>query len=301
MNVELLPIESIRERDIDLLLLEEFACNDKFCAWFANESGLPPFIEKIGIWRSINDFGLGETDLLLTYVSQSGKIMLLIENKLDASFQESQFSRYEKRAVEYVKSRQCDLAFVVLIAPEFYCENQNEFENFISYEQISKRFEELGDTRSLFKRDLLKIGSEKLRRGYQPVNSVIVQRFWHDYYKYKEQNYPTLYMKKPGIVPQDSDWPMLYDEQLKNITFYHKLAQGNVDATFKGFDQSMRSILQEILLPDSIIVNHAKSFSVRIFSGKVDRTKEFNSQIENIDKGLKNLVRLRDWLIKETL
>lgn len=32
-----------------------------------------------------------------------------------------------------------------------------------------------------------------------------------------------LRMKKPNIVPQNSDWPMLYDDNLKGIVFYHKL------------------------------------------------------------------------------
>ena len=37
-------------------------------------------------------------------------------------------------------------------------------------------------------------------------------------------------MKKPDIVPHNSDWPMLYDYNLQGIVFYHKLGQGKENA-----------------------------------------------------------------------
>lgn len=75
ISTSVLPIESIRERDVDLILLEEFSCNESFCEWFVQEIGLPPVKEKIGVWRSISDFGLGETDLLLSYQSEENYLI----------------------------------------------------------------------------------------------------------------------------------------------------------------------------------------------------------------------------------
>ena len=91
----------------------------------------------------------------------------------------------------------------------------------------------------------LKIASEKLRRGYQPVNSEPVQKFWYSYWKFKEYKYPNLRMKKPNIVPQNSDWPMLYDDDLNGIVFYHKLGQGNTDGTFKNFSDKTKFKINE--------------------------------------------------------
>ena len=91
-----------------------------------------------------------------------------------------------------------------------------------------------------------------------------------------------LRMKKPNIVPQNSDWPMLYDDNLKGIVFYHKLGQGNTDGTFKIFSDKTKFKIIEILPKKYELVKHSKSFSIRIFSGKIDRTMEFTAQKNGI-------------------
>ena len=105
-------------------------------------------------------------------------------------------------------------------------------------------------------------------------------------------------MKKPDIIPYGSDWPMLYDKNLKNIVFNHKLGQGNLDATFKGYSEEIQFKIRDCLPDWAKFEKHGRNFSIRVFSGKIDRTKEFNEQINNVDNGLKNLKRIRDWIIK---
>ena len=77
MEEKILPIESIQERDVDLFLLEEFATDNSFCEWFISELDLPEISENIGVWRSISSYGLGETDILFSYKSESKKIYIL--------------------------------------------------------------------------------------------------------------------------------------------------------------------------------------------------------------------------------
>lgn len=84
---EVIPIESIRERDIDLLLIEELTVNNEFLNWLINQWHLPNADKLIGVWRSITDYGLGETDILIAYQSNINTIYIQIENKLDADFQ----------------------------------------------------------------------------------------------------------------------------------------------------------------------------------------------------------------------
>lgn len=238
MNQKIIPVEAIRERDIDLILLEELATDKDFCRWFVERLELPPLTETDGAWRSISDFGVGETDVFFSYFSGNRKIFVLIENKLDADFQEEQFNRYLQRAAEYKNRGKCSEGYVVLIAPNRYCANQNDFESYVTYEQISQRLESTGSQRGIFRSQLLKIAIEKMRRGYQPVNSEPVQKFWMSYWNYRKEHYPGLMMKKPNIVPHNSDWPMLQHIDLTDVTFRHKLAQGNVDATFSGIDDA---------------------------------------------------------------
>lgn len=298
MEQSIIPVESIRERDVDLILLEELSTDNSFCEWFISELDFPILTSVNGAWRSISAFGLGETDILFSYNSNDQKIFVLIENKLDTSFQNEQLNRYIKRADEYLTKKECDNAFVILIAPKHYCENQNNFDNYITYETIANKLESVGTKRNLFKSNLLHIATEKLRRGYQPVNSIPVQNFWHSYYQYKEENYPSLIMKKPNVVPHNSDWPMLYDDKLKNVIFYHKLAIGYVDATFKGFSAKVEIKIKEIIPTWAKFQKHDKSFSIRVFTGNIDRTKEFNKQIENVENGLNNIVQIRNLIIK---
>ena len=71
MQETILPIESIQERDVDLILLEEFCTDNTFCDWFVRELNLPKFSSSNGAWRSITDYGLGETDILFSYNSKT--------------------------------------------------------------------------------------------------------------------------------------------------------------------------------------------------------------------------------------
>lgn len=298
MEQAILPVEAIQERDVDLILLEELATDNSFCEWFAKELDLPDLTSVNSAWRSVSGFGLGETDILFSYNSNAQKIFVLIENKLDASFQNEQFNRYLKRADEYMEKKECDKVFTVLIAPEQYCESQSDFESYLTYELIAKRLDFLGSKRNLFKSKLLQIAIEKLRRGYQPINSIPVQDFWLSYWKNIEEKHPTFTMEKPNIVPHDSNWPLLHDDRLKNIVFCHKLRQGNTDATFKGFPKEVELKIKEILPDWAKFEKHNRNFSIRVFSGKVDRTKDFYEQIDKVEYGLQNLDKLRNWIIE---
>ena len=133
MEQTILPVESILERDVDLILLEELVTDNSFCEWFIDELNLPKLISVNGAWRSISNFGLGETDILFSYNSFNNKIFVLIENKLDATFQDAQYERYTKRAKEYLDKKECDKSFAVLVAPNLYCQNQSDFQDYVTY------------------------------------------------------------------------------------------------------------------------------------------------------------------------
>ena len=116
MEQSILPVESIQERDVDLILLEELSTDNSFCDWFVRELNLPNLTSVNGAWRSISAFGLGETDILFSYNSNDKKVFVLIENKIDASFQDEQFNRYIKRANEYLTQKECDNAFAIPVS-----------------------------------------------------------------------------------------------------------------------------------------------------------------------------------------
>lgn len=293
---EILPIESIQERDIDLLLLEELSTNFEFCSWFASELNLPQFSEIRGAWRSFSNFGLGETDILFSYISDAKQIFVLVENKLDAIFQPDQYLRYQGRAEKFVEAKDCDEAYCVLVAPKFYCSNQKYFNLSITYEQIKQKLISYGDSRSMFKSALFEIAIEKLRRGYRPINSEQVQKFWFQYWLYITATLPHLKMKEPGIVPAGSDWPMIYVDEIPQVYFYHKLRQGNIDLTFRSCSDDLEKKIRVNLPKDFVLIKHNKTFSVRKTTKAIDRNKPFENQLSDVNIALKNLEELRSWI-----
>ena len=200
-------VEAVNERDIDLLILEEFNSNIDFLEYFIEKNNLPKFNKKNIAFRSVTEFGLGETDILVSYIdSNNKKNFILIENKIDANFQNKQYERYVERAKKYKKEKECDESFVVLIAPEDYIKSQKDFNKTFSYTDIIDFFNiEKKNKRFAFKIELLKIAIEKLRRGYQVVNSEVVQNFWKEYFILKEKEIPELEMKIPDQIPYESD------------------------------------------------------------------------------------------------
>ena len=295
MDYSFIPVESVQERDIDLLIIEELNVSLDFAVWLLNELDLKQPPSQVKAYRSVSDFGLGETDILISYLIESSTNFILVENKIDASFQQSQFERYRKRAENYVKNKECDKCHVVLMAPKSYCKSQTDFSSFVTYENIKKYFINQNNTRGNYKAEILSIAIEKERRGYVAMNSIPVQAFWKAYYKYQNINHNRFRMKKPDIVPFKSDWIQLQSERLKEITFNHKLEKGFIDANVK----IIPNLKSE--LPDWIeIIEHKKSVSFRVKCTEIDRTKSLNIQVKEVEESFEKLTKLEHWLSNET-
>ncbi len=291
-------LETVLERDIDLLILEELNCNPSFRDWFISELDIPKIDTFKKALRSISNFNLGETDIMILFDSNGKKIIVLVENKLDSNFQEKQFERYEQRGIRYLEEQTCSEYFIVLIAPNQYVESQNEFEKFITYEQIQNFFNKEQTERSKYKSEILQIGIEKLRRGYQPINSDPVQNFMQKYWIHKEIKFPKFKMKKPIIVPLGSDWVEMRNEEQKGIIYYHKLNKGFVDATFCNFPSETIEKVKSTIPQEYVIEKHKSGrFSIRQKVDSICRTEEFDTQIEKVELGLRKIKEVSD-LIK---
>ena len=103
--IDLKFIASIAERDIDLLVLEEFSVSIEFCEWFSTRIfGEPTYQSTIGVWHSVTDAKFGESDLIFLFENIEGaRISILIENKIDAPPQITQGERYYFRGEKGIK------------------------------------------------------------------------------------------------------------------------------------------------------------------------------------------------------
>jgi hypothetical protein len=111
-------LATVTERDIDLLLMEEFHVSEDFVAWFCGEVGLTG-VSPAGAWHSLSDTD-GESDRLLRVLKDGRRIRVLIENKVSAPEQDRQAECYHLRGIKCREQGKLDDYLTVMCAPQRY-------------------------------------------------------------------------------------------------------------------------------------------------------------------------------------
>ena len=301
----LIPIEAIQERDVDLLLLEELYCSKDFRGWFIeNTFGSFKRLGKFsGVWHSLSSRSLGENDLVLKFSGDFGKgFLFLIENKIDAEFQHEQQKRYRLRGEELIRDGECGDFATVLFAPSEYVSEEGDFDFVIEYEQVRDWFLKQGilGERAKYKSEILTAAIEKLRRGYCPIRDPATTEFWRKYWELVNQVAPELNMREPrNDIPKGSGFFVFKPEDLKGHQLYHKAPNGYVDLEFAGQGEQIEQIkekYQQFLEDDMSIERTHKSAVVRICVDKLDLQNDFDNQKECVCTALETAKRLYNWM-----
>ena len=302
-----LIIESVRERDIDLLILEELYARSGFDKLLFDSVNKQD-INFIDAYRSVVFGGLGETDIEVHCRNNKseGLFYILIENKIDADFQDKQYERYTKRA-DLIKSENINTA-IVLIAPLSYIKNQNEFTYTLSYESILEWFDLQKSHRSWYKRELLRLAIEQERRGYQVKKDEAVTNFWMDYFNFIKDNLPDVSMPKPKAKPQTSSFVYFKSEWIPSgMRLIHKMEKGVLDLEITGKADQYENLFNKYkdTLGDEIdIVITNKSLCFRIETEHLSIKDSFDDQISCMRKMIDRYSILKKWYmsnLKETL
>jgi hypothetical protein len=206
-------LESVTERDVDLLILEELSVSEKFRKMFSTlVFGETVYKTYIGAWHSVCSDNLGESDLLFIFKAMNGlETAILIENKIDAAPMPEQGGRYHQRGEEGIKNGLWEDYKTCIIAPKIYLESVKDsgsYDGDISYEEIYSYFESEGnkDRRSAYKANVLLEGIEKNRRGYQPIDDERVTNFVKQYFEYVNEKSPALKMQEVKPRQAGSSW-----------------------------------------------------------------------------------------------
>jgi hypothetical protein len=294
------------ERDLDLLLLEEFVCNDAFSQWFFSQ--VSPSSSQISdvseAKRSITQSN-GESDLeVWGHLSDGKRFLLLIENKISAGAQPDQAKRYGDRKENYLSDRKTDHCVTVLVAPEAYLNagrNTAGYENSLSYEQIRDWIQDHGDaSRIKYKTNLLDLAIEKRSQGYNPETDMPVTNFWQSYWELCKEIAPELQMPKPKGKPASSRFIRFSPTTTRNnkTQFIHKLLQGNVDIQIDGMAHSVEQIKQcvDTHLTDRMAVCEATgSAAIRIKVPTIDTARSFEEQRKEVEEGITAALELLEW------
>lgn len=297
----------ILERDIDMLILEEFSCSKTFSDIFLSKINITT-AEIYSTWQSKTDSELGESDMTVVFNYNFGKIALLIENKIDAIAMPEQPSRYVSRGNKGIARNEYDNFYVFIVAPKQYLEQNEkakEYPNKVSYEEIREYFETINDNRKSFKLSQINLAIEKQKKGYQIIKNSCVTDFWKQYINYKNNYFPALNLiVNNEIKPTHGTWTSFRTRDGKLI--YHKTDKGFLDLTYNHCADKIDMIKQFVV--NSIgnfyeqgfnVVKTGKSCAIRMNVPKIDFSKPFTEQatfVKNAFETAEKLCRLSEKL-----
>jgi hypothetical protein len=307
---ELLRITGVCERDIDLLLLEEFLASVAFRHWFVataaiNELSLGDFL---GANRSVTH-STGESDLEVRFSdSDGGTLVLLVENKIGASLQPQQAERYHARGDDYFAKGHCSRYRTVIVAPLAYFVSPAQLKGFqhrLSYEALIEWFEQahsIGERRH-YKVAILRSAIEKATLGYDPVADAGVTGFFQTYWHKATELHPELGMRKPMGRPSGSGRVYFKTPELVAIhaDIAHKTSKGWVDLQLRGRGSRLAMVeaaLGRLLEPGMTIESAMGSAAVRLQVPKLDRQDPATGQMSGIEAGVRAAKRLSDWALR---
>ena len=310
---EHLHIPGVSERDLDLLLVEEFIASSDFCAWFLSQIGSNALshVKLASVKKSVTDT-TGESDVEARFEDEQGAaLVLLIENKINAGFQPQQAERYQIRGKKY--SGRGDKITTVLVAPSRYFGDADALKGFdarVTHEAIRDWFAQnakLGERR-VYKQKLLDNAITKGTLGYNPIEDEPVTTFWSRYWKLAEEYAPELQMKKPSGKPADAGFIYFRAAQMSRkiviaessitVDIVHKLPHGNVDLQFSGMGErldELKSLYGTCMDHDMEIVKAAKSGSIRLKVPGLNANGNFEEQSACVVEGILASKRLLAW------
>ena len=305
-DVQLNQVSHITERDIDLLLLEELTVNIEFQKWLSSRIfDEELFKSHLGVWHSVSDAELGESDLLYIFKSENDeKFAILIENKIDAPPQPKQGFRYYLRGEKGVEDNKWNKFKTCIIAPKRYLASSKHSEEYdfeINYEEIVSFFQSRAskDIRYSYKANMVVEGIEQNRRGYQPEHNSKMTQFVIDYYSFAISQCPELNIQEAKPRPAGSTWVMFYPKSLpKKSDLMHQLTHGLVKVFFNGQAEQFEELKEKyssVLPVDAEIKVAGKSVAISIKVPKINPLEtSFSESKEKIKDALKSLLVLKE-------
>jgi PD-(D/E)XK nuclease superfamily len=287
-------LEAVAERDVDLLLMEEFHVNDDFVAWFCTEIGVEG-ASPAGAWHSLSDTD-GESDLLLRVIRSDRRIGVLIENKISAPEQDNQAERYHLRGIKSREQGKLDDYVTVMCAPSRYLETLSAtsvYQHRVSYEKIAAWFGAQPGRRAAWRHHIMIEAIDQGRRGYTMTVNATNTAFHLSYWEYVQRQHPRIHMARPINRGSKSNWIIMkgYDFP-KGVNMHHKLDQRVLEIGFSGRSiEDLMSVKSD--WPDDIApVQKGRTASLAMRVPAIDMKLGFATQLPAVEAALAAAYRL---------
>lgn len=300
-------LQSVDERDVDFVLLEEFHSDPAFVRWFFEKVTGKPYNNGrfVGAWHSISDPCLGESDLTVVIESNDKRFGVLIENKIDALAQPEQAGRYSLRATNSKIAGEWHECATCIVAPERYLavdQEAGKYDARITYEAIHDwlRRNTPETKRRQFRLDIFAMAIKQHRRGRTRHVDERVAMFFREYWSFAEANFAELRMRRHTEAAANNTWADFRPEQLRkrypHTYLYHKIDKGSVDIHFEGLREHLprlqeanRNILIEGV---ELVARGRKTVALTVGVQPMKPTEPFTNQTELARIALKAAYRL---------
>ena len=284
-------LDTTLERDIDLLIMEEFISDEAFAKILLDAVGI---CNSYGIDKAIHsktDADLGESDIVFILNISGKRHALHIEDKIDAIAMPRQHDRYNLRAQKDIADGQYDSYSVLIVAPEKYLANNKEAQKYahhVTYEKLRDYFLRKTDIRSKYKLALIERAIYEQKNGYQYETNPGVVRFCTAMAAYQKENHPKL------PVGTTAWWPE-YPTLLKDTKVVFKANKGFCDLQFgHTLAQDLYGRVKDHLSERMNVVQAGKSASVRIAVTPIWFENRFEDKITEVGEALEALAELYD-------
>ena len=296
-----IELKKVYERDMDMLIIEEFLADRGFARVFLDKVQLGDDYFVHTAAHSVADAD-GESDITLVLQYPDKKIALMIENKIDAPTMPDQSARYRKRCQNGVQRGEYDEYRVVLAAPldyhtEHTCDKNAEYDYRVSYEEIREYLSGQHGMHAVFKVAMIDSALAKKKAGYQVQPVPEVTAFWGKLRQFCRENYPQLAMMgEDSPKGASARWPE-FRTALPNVKVIYKSQQGYVDLEFAQYGDRIADLLAVIgdkKAENMQILPTGKSASVRLAKDewKIDFMQEFEKYKSIIDEVMQAVLEL---------
>ena len=280
----------IAERDTDFALMREMSLSREVQNLFLKEVGESGILVKVfhSLVEEEKAGKFGESDVVLIFQRPDMSLFAIyVEDKVAASAQPEQRSRYDLRASKLEAKLGLNGHHVVLFAPQQYLDKDSskEYKKQVSHESIINLCVDELD-KQVF------IDSCKVKqRGKNKIDFAITD-FWNDLIDYIDDKYPDLLFTKDKIDrgPR-SGWPE-FGTNVNSIRVVYKSNINVIDLTFNkmaGKRNDIITIFEKIGidLDDRYFIDVTGSLALRKNLPsilKTDFRKPFDTQKDKINK-----------------
>jgi hypothetical protein len=300
------PYITARESEVDSIVVEEIFCSKDFQNWLLSKVSLKENSKLIGAWKNVNPANFGECDIVVEFIDNDKKIVILIEDKIDAPEQPRQAERYHETGKYLIEKGQIHQYITCLLSPKDYFKEGTPMEKYnkkISYEELLEWFKQQDDSKRMrVKQMILQNGITRAKTGYMQNIDEKTNNFYEYYERIGRQNNPELGFQYKKPFTKDQSWvdikPGIFSQNIKII---HKGDRGYVDLQISNINiDEFRKFMKSKLRKDMVIHNTGKSLSVRILVSKLPKIssmEKFEMHSEQIAEALNAASQLMEWYV----